>query len=52
MQGYVASVWAMASLIGPTLGGIFSDTIGWRWIFFVNLPLGCWPPGCSGAGPR
>jgi EmrB/QacA subfamily drug resistance transporter len=40
VQGYVASVWAMASLIGPTLGGIFSDTIGWRWIFFVNLPLG------------
>ena len=40
VQGYVASVWAMAALIGPTLGGIFSDTIGWRWIFFVNLPLG------------
>jgi EmrB/QacA subfamily drug resistance transporter len=40
VQGYVASVWAVASLIGPTLGGIFSDTIGWRWIFFVNLPLG------------
>jgi EmrB/QacA subfamily drug resistance transporter len=53
VQGYVASVWAMASLIGPTLGGIFSDTIGWRWIFFVNLPLGLlaawvlwrWPEG-------
>ena len=40
VQGYVASVWAVASLIGPTLGGIFSETIGWRWIFFVNLPLG------------
>src|SRR3954454_6056515 len=40
VQGYVASVWAMASLVGPTLGGVFSDTIGWRWIFFVNLPLG------------
>jgi EmrB/QacA subfamily drug resistance transporter len=40
VQGYVASVWAVASLVGPTLGGIFSDTIGWRWIFFVNLPLG------------
>ncbi len=40
VQGYVASVWAMASLIGPTLGGLFSETIGWRWIFFVNLPLG------------
>jgi len=40
VQGYQASVWAMAALIGPTLGGVFSDTIGWRWIFFVNLPLG------------
>src|SRR5262249_35504396 len=36
VQGYMAAVWAMAALIGPTLGGIFSDTIGWRWIFFVN----------------
>jgi EmrB/QacA subfamily drug resistance transporter len=40
VQGYMASVWAMAALVGPTLGGVFSDTIGWRWIFFVNLPLG------------
>jgi EmrB/QacA subfamily drug resistance transporter len=40
VQGYVASVWAMAALVGPTLGGVFSDSIGWRWIFFVNLPLG------------
>ena len=40
VQGYLASVWAMAALVGPTLGGVFSDTIGWRWIFFVNLPLG------------
>jgi MFS family permease len=40
VQGYMASVWATAALVGPTLGGVFSDTIGWRWIFFVNLPLG------------
>ena len=40
VQGYIASVWAMASLIGPTLGGLFSDYLSWRWIFFVNLPLG------------
>ena len=40
VQGYVASVWAMSSVVGPTLGGVFSDTIGWRWIFFVNIPLG------------
>ncbi|WP_459980393.1 MDR family MFS transporter [Nocardioides sp. AN3] len=40
VQGYIASVWATASLVGPTLGGVFSDYLSWRWIFFVNLPLG------------
>jgi EmrB/QacA subfamily drug resistance transporter len=40
VQGYLASVWAAASLIGPTLGGVFSEYLSWRWIFFVNLPVG------------
>ncbi len=40
VQGYLASVWAIASLVGPTLGGIFADYLSWRWIFLVNLPLG------------
>ncbi|GAA2713376.1 MDR family MFS transporter [Micromonospora olivasterospora] len=40
VQGYLASVWAVASVLGPTLGGVFSDYLSWRWIFFVNLPLG------------
>jgi EmrB/QacA subfamily drug resistance transporter len=40
VQGYIAGVWAMASLVGPTLGGLFADYASWRWIFFVNLPLG------------
>jgi EmrB/QacA subfamily drug resistance transporter len=40
VQGYVASVWAISSLVGPTLGGFFADYVSWRWIFFVNLPLG------------
>jgi EmrB/QacA subfamily drug resistance transporter len=40
VQGYVASVWAMSSVVGPTLGGLFSDFLSWRWIFFVNVPLG------------
>ena len=40
VQGYVASVWGVSSVIGPTLGGVFSDYLSWRWIFFVNIPVG------------
>ncbi|WP_233494074.1 MDR family MFS transporter [Desertihabitans brevis] len=40
VQGYVASVWAASSVVGPTLGGLFVDLLDWRWIFFVNVPLG------------
>jgi EmrB/QacA subfamily drug resistance transporter len=40
VQGYVASVWGISSVVGPTLGGVFSEYLSWRWIFFINLPLG------------
>ncbi|MBK9156888.1 MAG: MFS transporter [Micropruina sp.] len=39
VQGYVASVWAVASVVGPALGGVFSQFVSWRWIFVVNIPL-------------
>lgn len=39
VQGYLASVWAIASVVGPTLGGVFSQFLSWRLIFFVNIPL-------------
>jgi EmrB/QacA subfamily drug resistance transporter len=39
VQGYLASVWAISSVVGPTLGGLFSEFTTWRWIFFVNVPL-------------
>ncbi|MFQ6394350.1 MDR family MFS transporter [Nocardia sp. KC 131] len=39
VQGYLASVWAMSSVLGPLIGGVFSEYVSWRWIFLINLPL-------------
>lgn len=38
-QGYLASVWGMSAVVGPAVGGVFSDHLSWRWIFWVNVPL-------------
>src|SRR5580765_8174669 len=38
-QGYIASVWAASSVVGPSLGGILAQLDLWRWIFFVNVPV-------------
>ncbi|SDP61033.1 drug resistance transporter, EmrB/QacA subfamily [Arthrobacter sp. ok909] len=39
VQGYLASVWAVSSVVGPTLGGVFAALGIWRGIFLVNIPL-------------
>jgi len=39
-QGYIQMVFVLASVAGPLLGGIFADTMSWRGVFFVNLPIG------------
>src|SRR6184192_3103750 len=39
-QGFVGAVFGLASLIGPAIGGVITDTVGWQWVFFVNLPIG------------
>jgi EmrB/QacA subfamily drug resistance transporter len=40
VQGYLASVWGMSSVVGPLIGGLVTEYVSWRWIFFVNLPIG------------
>ena len=38
--GYLAGVWAFASVIGPLIGGFIVDTTTWRWVFLINIPVG------------
>jgi EmrB/QacA subfamily drug resistance transporter len=39
-QGYMGAVFALSSVIGPLLGGFFVDQLSWRWVFYVNIPVG------------
>jgi EmrB/QacA subfamily drug resistance transporter len=40
LSGLFSSMWAIAAIIGPVLGALFVSTIGWRWIFTINIPIG------------
>jgi EmrB/QacA subfamily drug resistance transporter len=40
MQGYFSSVYGIASVAGPLVGGFLTDAISWRWVFYINLPFG------------
>lgn len=40
IQGTIGTVWGIASLAGPFLGGILIDILSWHWVFFINLPFG------------
>ena len=38
--GILSSVFGFASVLGPLLGGLVTDLLGWRWVFFINIPIG------------
>ncbi|MCU0482938.1 MAG: MFS transporter, partial [Chloroflexi bacterium] len=39
VQAAFSSLFVLAFLVGPTLGGVLTDTVGWRWVFYLNLPV-------------
>lgn len=40
IQGWLSSVWGVAAIVGPLLGGALAEYVSWRWIFLVNVPVG------------
>lgn len=40
VQGWLSSVWGFAAIIGPLAGGIIVEALSWRWIFWINVPVG------------
>src|SRR5690242_12782162 len=39
VQGWFSAVWGVSSLAGPALGGVLTDQLSWRWVFFVTVPF-------------
>ncbi len=40
MQGLFGGIFGIASIVGPVVGGYLTDNVGWRWVFYVNVPVG------------
>src|SRR5213078_3817348 len=40
LQGVFGGIFGLASVVGPTVGGYLTDNLSWRWVFYVNVPVG------------
>lgn len=40
MQAYFSGVWGLSSVVGPIVGGFITDQLSWRWVFYINIPVG------------
>ncbi|MGK7313262.1 MAG: MDR family MFS transporter [Candidatus Longimicrobiales bacterium M2_2A_002] len=40
IQGLFSGVWGISSLVGPAAGGLITDFLSWRWVFYLNIPFG------------
>ena len=40
IQGYFSGVWGLAAIVGPLVGGVITEQINWRWVFYLNIPFG------------
>jgi EmrB/QacA subfamily drug resistance transporter len=49
-QGYISGVWGVASLVGPLLGGVLTDHVSWRFVFYINVPFGLLALALIGSG--
>ena len=49
MQGLFSSVWGVSAIVGPALGGLVTATVGWRWVFYINVPVGLLAAAIIGA---
>ncbi len=40
MQGFFSGIWGVAAIVGPAIGGLVTSTVGWPWVFEINIPVG------------
>lgn len=40
MQGFFSGIWGVAAIVGPAIGGLITSTVGWPWVFELNIPVG------------